>query len=98
MEGRAEVAEGPEVLEVRRLVEQPGRRPARPAVPLEIVLAVEEALEERAAPVLAVEVRGELARRLGEGAAVVGSEGAVGPVIAVIVRLDRGGPVLVERE
>ena len=32
VEGRAEVAQGPEVLEVRRLVEQPGGRPARPAL------------------------------------------------------------------
>src|SRR5262245_13560839 len=42
---RAEVAQGPEVLEVRRLVEQPGRRPARPSALLEVVLPVQEALE-----------------------------------------------------
>ena len=48
----AEVPQGPVVLEVGRLVQQPGRRPARPAVGLEVVLVVEEALEERLVPAL----------------------------------------------
>ena len=32
VEGRAEIAQRPVILEVRRLVQQPGRGPARPAV------------------------------------------------------------------
>src|SRR6185437_951436 len=79
----AEVVQGPEVLEIRRLVEQPGARRARPAALLEVGLAVEVALEQRAVPALLAEVLGELPRRRDERGAVAFGESAVGPVVAV---------------
>ena len=49
---QGEVPQGPEILEARRLVEQPDRRPARPAVLLVIDLVVQEAVKERVGPAL----------------------------------------------
>ena len=45
---------------------------------------------------LLVEVLGELARAFDEGFAVAFGEGFVGPVAAVVVGVDGGGPVFVE--
>ena len=39
-----------------------------------------------------------ITRRLDEGFAVAGREGAVGPVVPVVVRLDGGRPVLMKRQ
>src|SRR5437764_481353 len=50
VEGGAEVSQGPVILEVGRLVQEPGGRPARPAAFLETILAVEEELKERVFP------------------------------------------------
>ena len=98
VEGGPEVAEGPEVLEAGGLIQQPGRRRARPSPGLVLVLVVEEELEERIVPAFRVDVLGHLPRDLDEVAPVAGGEGAVGPVVAVVVPLHRVGPVLVQGE
>jgi hypothetical protein len=98
MEGDPEITQGPEILEMRRLIEQPGRRTAGPSLALEVILTVQEELEKRARPAFGIEVLGKLARDFHKVAAVGIGEGLIGPVAAVVIGLDRVRPVFVHRE
>src|SRR5208283_947618 len=98
VKGPRKVAQGPVVLEVGRLVQEPGRRPPQPAVCLEVVLAVQESVEERVGPAPGLQVLGDLPRGRDERPAIRLPKSLVGPVAAVVVALHRAGPVLMQGE
>ena len=87
---RGEVAERPEVLSIRRLVEQPGGRPSRPATAFEVDLVVQKSLENCVLPPLRVQMTGKLPRSLDKRRPISRLECVVGPVLAVIIPFRSG--------
>ena len=98
MERLSEITQGPVILKVGRFVQEPQRRTARPAIDLEVRLAIQEAMEQRVAPAALAAMLGELSRRLDERFSVTRMKRLIGPVAAVVIGLDRARPVFVQRQ
>ena len=81
----AEPTQGPVILKIGRLVEQPRRRAALPALLFEVVLVVQKALKQRVVPAALVEVVGHLPGHFHQRLTITGRKRSIGPVIAVVV-------------